>query len=292
MPTAEELKAEFRPSASTVEIKAARDAEIRRIFLGRAEKLLLIIGPCSAHCPELTLEYVGQLAEVASEAGDKILIVPRVYTAKARSASMGFMGLIHAGAGGLKAARRLHLDVLEQTGLSTADELLYPALLPYFSDLVSYFAVGARSVLNQEHRLVASGLNLPVGMKNPLCGDLAAMQAAICAAKSPQEFIFRDNFVKTGGNPLAHGVLRGGRAPNYRQAAELDIPIIIDASHGNSGKNPLKQREVILDVLKNRPKNLKGFMIESFFEGASITDPCLNWPKTRDLICEIVEALE
>jgi 3-deoxy-7-phosphoheptulonate synthase len=264
LPSPLELKAKLSAGAKALSVKKARDDEIRRIFLNESDKLLLIIGPCSAHCPDTVLEYMGLLADVARDVQPQILIVPRIYTAKARSATRGFMGILHEGAGGLTAARRLHLNILEQTGLSGADEMLYPALVPYFSDLVSYFAVGARSVQNQEHRLVAGGLNLPVGMKNPLCGDLKAMEAAVNAALSPQEFIFRDDFVKTKGNPLAHGVLRGYTAPdgshrpNYNAACKFQTPIIIDASHSNSAKNPLKQREIIIESLKHRQKSLKG----------------------------------
>ena len=291
LPSPCELKEVLRPGTAAIAAKAARDAEIASIIAGVAPcrpKLLMIIGPCSAHCPDAVLEYTLLLAATAGEVASKMVIVPRVYTAKPRSATRGYMGLIHE-KGGLLAARKLHLDVLEQTGLSTADELLYPALLPYFDDLVSYFAVGARSVRNQEHRLVASGIAAPVGMKNPLCGDLSAMEAAVRAAQSPHRFIFRNAFVRTKGNALAHGVLRGmDAAPNHHKASTMAAPVIIDCSHGNSGKNPLKQRDVALASIKM--PNVRGLMIESFtHEGQSITDPCLCWPKTKELIYEIAE---
>jgi 3-deoxy-7-phosphoheptulonate synthase len=215
------------------------------------------------------------------------------------------MGMLHE-KDGLHTARKLHLDVLEQTGLSAADELLYPSLLPYFDDLISYFAVGARSVLNQEHRLVASGINVPVGIKNPLCGSISDMEAAISAAGAPHNFIYRDSEVKTKGNPLAHGILRGGKTPNYTQANTASSAIIIDVGHGNSGKDPTNQISVALDVMKLRKKEpllsktIKGLMIESFIEGGlqepggktfgqSITDPCLCWARTEKLILKIAE---
>ncbi|MCL2235816.1 MAG: 3-deoxy-7-phosphoheptulonate synthase [Defluviitaleaceae bacterium] len=272
-------------------------AEIREILCGGDKRLLLVIGPCSAHDPDAVLEYAHRLASLAQEVSDKILIVMRVYTAKPRTDCRGFLGLLHEPEG-LHKARKLHLDILEQTGLPTADELLYPALLPYFDDLVSYFAVGARSVENQEHRLVASGIKSPVGMKNPMSGDLAPMYAAISAAKSPHSFIYRNSLVQTGGNPFAHGILRGGTMPNYDEKTLLGLsePVIVDCNHGNSNKNPDCQRSVALDVLKTRKKQplVRGLMIESFIEGGkgnaygqSITDPCLSFEDTRILILEI-----
>ncbi|MCL2350622.1 MAG: 3-deoxy-7-phosphoheptulonate synthase [Defluviitaleaceae bacterium] len=306
LPSPEKLKLELSPNKMAIAAKSQRDAEIADILQGRSDKLLLIVGPCSAHDPAAVLEYAKLLAGVARDVKDKILIIPRVYTSKPRTASMGFMGLIHE-KNGLYAARKLHLDILEQTHLSCADELLYSALLPYFDDLVSYFAIGARSVQNQEHRLVASGLSMPVGMKNPTSGALDDMTAAINSANAPHEFIFRDNLVKTGGNPLAHAVLRGFSAPdggciqNYNQAPLLQHPVIIDISHCNSAKNPKNQCVVALDALELRKKspNIKGLMMESFIKGGmgnafgmSITDPCLSWPETRALINEILNKLD
>jgi len=298
LPSPEEMKERLAPSNKAKKIKTTRDASIANILgdcpppLGTvpSPSLLLIIGPCSAHCPSAVLEYIEKLSKVATDVSSKILIIPRVYTAKPRTAGTGYMGLLHE-PNGLFTARKLHLDILENFGLSCADEMLYPALMPYFDDLISYFAVGARSVLNQEHKLVASGLNIPVGMKNPLSGDLKAMQAAVAAAHKPHDFIFRGNFIQTSGNPLAHGVLRGqADAPNYTRSHELNMPLIIDASHGNSCKNPLNQRNVALDALKL--PNIKGIMIESFtHEGQSITDPCLPWPQTKELIHELLECL-
>jgi 3-deoxy-7-phosphoheptulonate synthase len=321
LPTPDELKANLTPSPLALKTKAERDAEIKAIIKGEIKKILLIVGPCSAHDSAAVLEYVKRLAELSrkSKIKDKLLIIPRVYTAKPRSASKGFMGMLHE-KNGLYKTRKLHLDILEQTGLSAADELLYPALLPYFDDLVSYFAIGARSALNQEHRLVAGGITVPVGIKNPLSGSLADMTAAISAAQSPQDFIYRNHVVKTEGNPLAHGVLRGGKTPNYHQnhlnktlklfkKAKIKNPaIIIDTSHGNSNKNPNHQRDVALNALESYKKDpslaelIKGLMIESFIEagsqdpsgktfGQSITDPCLCWPQTEKLILEIAGML-
>jgi 3-deoxy-7-phosphoheptulonate synthase len=320
LPSVKELKDGLKPSLAALEAKAIRDAEIKAVICGESDKLLVVVGPCSAHDSAAVLEYVKRLAELSLKAADRVLIIPRVYTAKPRSASKGFMGMLHE-RNGLFAARKLHLDVLEQTGLSAADELLYPALLPYFDDLVSYFAVGARSALNQEHRLVASGIDMPVGIKNPLSGSLCDMVAAVCAARSAHEFIYRDNVVKTEGNPLAHGVLRGGESPNYDRGhlsevlrlfsqAEIKNPaIIVDAGHGNSGKNPENQIDVALNVMKSRKKDpslsklIKGLMIESFIEGGSqepqgqtfgqsITDPCLCLAQTEKLVFHIATLLQ
>jgi len=285
-----QMKAQLAPSTKAKATKAKRDAQIADILVGATvptrPRLLLIVGPCSAHCPDAVMEYMAKLAIIADDISEKVLIIPRVYTAKPRTSGMGYMGILHE-KDGLFKARKLHLDILENFGLSSADEMLYPALVPYFCDLVSYFAIGARSVLNQEHRLVASGLNVPVGIKNPLSGDLEAMQAAVNAVQKPHEFIFRDSFVQTKGNKLAHGVLRGAAdAPNHKQAHKLDMPIIVDASHGNSCKNPLNQRAVALEAIKN--PNVCGVMLESFtYKGQSITDPCLPWPETKELIYEI-----
>jgi len=298
LPCPDEMRSILTPTKAALTTKATRDTKIAALLgdcpthLGTVPGLLLIVGPCSAHCPDAVLEYTHLLAETAKEVADKILIIPRVYTAKPRSASMGYMGILHQ-PDGLFLARKMHLDILEQTGLSTADEMLYPALTPYFDDLVSYFAVGARSVQNQEHRLVASGLTAPVGMKNPISGELSDMEAAVRAAKSPHSFIFRDQFVQTSGNPLAHGVLRGiHNRPNFTEAKNTTLPyVLVDASHGNSRKEPKNQRNVALEAIKI-PK-VKGIMIESFtHKNQSITDPCLPWQDTRHLIHELYSSLD
>jgi len=279
-----------------------KSADIADIICGRDDRFLLIVGPCSAHDTKAVLEYAARLARLADDVADKIVVAARVYTAKPRSATLGYMGLVHE-VDGLFKARKLHLDV-SQIGLATADELLYPSLLPYFDDVVSYFSIGARSVENQEHKLVASGVDVPVGIKNPLSGCLDTLRAAVAAVKASHDFIFRDGFVRTAGNAFAHGVLRGGIAPNYKQAQFLDIPLIIDTNHGNSGKNHLAQIDVAMDVMGLRKDNMqiKGLMIESFIEGGaqdvdggifgkSITDPCLSWDDTRELVLRIADML-
>ena len=286
LPTPIQIKKELAPSQKALDTKRMRDADIKMALLGKSKQKLLIIGPCSAHCYDAVMEYMSLLAPVAKSMQGKFIVIPRVYTAKPRTQGVGYMGMLHE-PNGLQNARKLHLDILEQFGLSCADELLYPSLLPYFDDIVSYFAIGARSVQNQEHRLVASGMHVPVGIKNPLSGDLNDLVAAVGSAQSPHGFIFRDNFVKTSGNPLAHGILRGAAdAPNYAKANELNIPIIIDASHGNSCKNPLNQLEVATEAIKM--KNVRGVMVESFTHpGQSITDPCLTWEQTKALVLEL-----
>ncbi|MCL2620012.1 MAG: 3-deoxy-7-phosphoheptulonate synthase [Defluviitaleaceae bacterium] len=294
LPTPEELKNQLK-------LKVSKNNNIGAILRGEDSRLLLIIGPCSVHDPDAVIEYAHKLVDLAQYASGKVLIVMRVYTAKPRTDCKGFLGMLHQ-QNGLYNARKLHLDILEQTGLHTADELLYPALLPYFDDLLSYFAIGARSVENQEHRLVASGMSVPVGMKNPLSGDLAPMYAAVSAAKSPHGFIYRDCMVQTDGNPLAHGILRGGATPNYQleYLAGLTEPVIVDVSHGNSGKNPLLQQEIAMDVLKSRKSQplVRGLMVESFLKGGkgnaygqSVTDPCLSWEDTEILIMKMLEHL-
>jgi len=279
--------------------KMLNSEEIADIIQGKSDRFLLIVGPCSANDPAAVLEYAHLLSEVAKSIADKITVVMRVYTAKPRSATQGYMGLVHE-KGGLFAARKLHIDVLTQTRLPTADEMLYPALLPYFDDVVSYFAVGARSVENQEHKLAASAMTAPVGIKNPLSGCLKTLETAVLAARTPHKFIHSNAFIQSAGNPLAHGILRGGTAPNYNQAHMLNIPLIIDASHGNSNKNPEVQVDVAMNTLDMRKKNphIKGLMLESFIKGGrgnefgmSVTDPCLSWKKTHKLIFEIYENL-
>jgi 3-deoxy-7-phosphoheptulonate synthase len=304
LPNPEELKKEIGPSEEASKRKEAANSEIAAILRGESPKLLLIAGPCSADDPAAVLEYAGRLSRIAEVVRERVCIVLRVFTAKPRSACSGYMGLIHE-EGGIPAARRLHLEVFKQTGLPAADELLYPAALPYFDDIVSYFAVGARSSENQEHRLVASGMTVPVGMKNPLSGDLQSLANAVAAAKAPHNFIFGGNRVQSLGNPLAHGILRGGATPNYGAQNLIELhkmglsAVIVDVNHGNSGKDYTKQPEIAMKVLENRSL-IKGLMIESYIvEGAesrgkqafgqSITDPCLGLAATEKLIYEIAE---
>ncbi|MCL2353321.1 MAG: 3-deoxy-7-phosphoheptulonate synthase [Defluviitaleaceae bacterium] len=285
-----------------MDIKKMRDREIKDIFEGRSSKLLLVVGPCSVHCVGGVLAYAKMLAPIAEEIAHKAVVVVRAYTAKPRSETKGFMGLLHQ-EDGLEKAIKLHKDILEQTGLPTADELLYPSLLPHFKDVVSYFTIGARSVLNQEHRLVASHINVPVGMKNPLNGSLSGMELAVAAGKRPHQFIFRDELVESAGNPLTHGVYRGfidehgEHKANWMEALKDTSPVLVDVSHSNSKKDPARQGQVVREVLKLREKNpnIKGLMIESFIEGGrqdeggkvfgkSITDPCLGFEDTRELL--------
>jgi len=289
------------------------NAEVGGIISGRIDKFLLIVGPCSADDPTAVLEYAEQLARIHQKVGDKICIVVRVFTAKPRSACSGYMGLVHE-PGGVETARSLHLAVNDQAGLPTADELLYPALLPYFEGIVSYFAIGARSSENQEHRLVASGLTTPAGLKNPISGDLQSMANAVSAANAPHDFIFGGHMVRSDGNPLAHGILRGGVQPNYhannlRTLHEMGLSaVIVDASHANSGKNYRHQPQIAMDVLESRRQSpsirglVKGLMVESYIEegaanrgaqafGQSITDPCLGLAATEKLIYEIADKL-
>jgi len=295
LPNVDELKKESRINS-----------EVAEIISGDIDKFLLIVGPCSADDPMAVLEYAGRLARIAEQVRERICIVQRVFTAKPRTISSGYMGLVHE-PGGILAARHLHLTIQEQTGLPTADELLYPSLLPYFDGIVSYFSVGARSVENQEHRLVASGMMVPVGMKNPMSGDLQAVANAVVAAKAPHDYIFDGSMVRSQGNSLAHGVLRGGINPNYDaeslvRAHEIGIStLVVDTNHANSGKNFAKQPEIAMNVLKNR-NLVKGLMIESYIEegaakpgqqafGQSITDPCLGFAATEKLIYEIADKL-
>ncbi|MCL2376747.1 MAG: 3-deoxy-7-phosphoheptulonate synthase [Defluviitaleaceae bacterium] len=309
LPCVDELKKEAGPSEKIKGQKGAADREIADIINGESDKLLLIVGPCSADDPVAVLEYAHRLAQIAKEVREHLCIVMRVFTAKPRTASMGYMGLIHE-SDGIAAVRRLHLAVQEQAGLPTADELLYPATLPYFDDIVSYFTIGARSVENQEHRLLASGIAAAVGMKNPISGNLHSMANAIAAAKAPHDFIFNGHYVQSRGNPLAHGILRGGAASNFHAENLMALyemgqtAAIIDVNHANSGKNHAKQPDIALAALESRRKNpiikalVKGLMIESYIEdgaagqgtqafGQSITDPCLGLAATEKLIYKI-----
>ncbi len=313
----------------------ARAQTLREIFTGRDERCLLIVGPCSADNAESVMEYLHRLRALAERVKDRIFIVPRVFSNKPRTSGEGYMGLVHQpdAAGrpdpfkGILAVRELHLRALRETGFTCADELLYPENHRYLDDLLAYVTVGARSVEDQQHRLTASGLGIPVGMKNPTHGDLSVMLNAIHAAQTGHSFIYRGWAVHSGGNPLAHAVLRGRKTedgksvPNYgyedlRHLADLylasgaDNPaVIVDASHANSGKNPLRQPEVIRDVIESRRRDpelawlVKGFLVESYLVdgcqepggtvfGQSITDPCLGWEKTERLVLELAEACQ
>ncbi len=312
--------------------KAKNDAEIKAIFEGNDNRLLLIIGPCSADREDAVLDYITRLRAVQEKVKDKILIIPRIYTNKPRTTGIGYKGMLHQSdphsspdmLRGLIAIRRLHIKSLEETGFSAADEMLYPENHRYLADVLSYVAIGARSVENQQHRLTASGLDIPVGIKNPTSGDLSVMINAITAAQSSHIFSYGGWEVESNGNPLAHCVLRGsvnkfGRtSPNYHYedlmslcemyaSSKLKNPaVIVDANHSNSGKKWAEQPRITKEILHStRHSNdifnlVKGIMIESYIEdgcqkieenvyGKSITDPCLGWEKTERLIYEIAE---
>ncbi|MBR3219576.1 MAG: 3-deoxy-7-phosphoheptulonate synthase [Thermoguttaceae bacterium] len=332
MPQPQELIRDYPVSAEAKKKKARRDRQIADILTGKDRRMLLIVGPCSADREDAVLEYTHRLADLQTLVSEKFLIIPRVYTNKPRTKGIGYKGMLHQpdpGKGGdllsgIIAIRRMHIRVVEETGFCAADEMLYPSNYSYLSDLLGYVAVGARSVENQEHRLVSSGLGVPVGMKNPSAGDIKVMMNSIAAAQSPQEFIFRSWEVHTPGNPLAHAVLRGyvdnfGRShPNYHyenllgllrlyQNSGLRNPaVIVDANHNNSGKEYLEQIRIAKDIMRSRSLNdeirdlVKGLMVESYLEdgnqkigenvfGKSITDPCLGWEKTKKLIEELAE---
>ncbi len=331
LPTAEQIKSQFPLPEGLDKVKKANDEAIKDIICGRSNKLLLIIGPCSADREDAVLEYVSRLRKVQEKVADVITIVPRIYTNKPRTTGEGYKGMLHQPdphsradmLGGLIAIRHLHMRVLSETGFSGADEMLYPENHTYLSDMLSYVAVGARSVESQIHRLTASGLDIPVGMKNPTSGDMNVMLNSIHAAMLSHTFIYRGWEVTSKGNPLSHAILRGsvsknGRnIPNYHyedmmllceKYAESHLPnraLIVDTNHSNSGKQFEQQIRIAKEVLHSARHSadigslLKGLMIESYLVdgcqsdgsvyGKSITDPCLGWEKTERLICEIAD---
>ena len=333
LPLPADLKGEYPLSQAVKDKKAQRDREIREVFEGKSEKFLVIVGPCSADREDAVLEYVHRLAKVNERVKDKLLLIPRVYTNKPRTTGEGYKGMLHQPApdkapdllGGIIAIRRMHIRVMEECGLTAADEMLYPENRSYLDDVLSYEAVGARSVENQQHRLTASGMDIPVGMKNPTSGDLSVMLNSIQAAQSGHSFIYRGNDAATTGNPLAHAILRGGVdkygtcVPNYHYedlmrlwelyaSRELQNPaVIIDANHSNSNKKYKEQVRIVSEVLHSRnydqglKKLIKGVMIESYLKegsqpigesltyGQSITDPCLGWEDTERLLLSIAE---
>ena len=303
LPIPMEIREEMPLSAELTAKKQAFDAEVAKVFTGEDARKVLIIGPCSADREDSVLEYMNRLAKTAEEVKDKLIIIPRVYTNKPRTKGTGYKGLLHNPnpeapddlLEGVKAIRHMHLRVIEETGFFTADEMLYPSNYQYLVDLLSYVAVGARSVENQEHRLVSSGISVPVGMKNPTAGSTTVMLNSIYAAQAHQSFIFRNWEVECDGNPLAH-------------AGYANPAAVIDCNHDNSGKRPLEQYRICKEVLDSCRRNesisklVKGFMIESYLEdgnqpvdggvfGKSITDPCLGWEKTDYLIHEIAERI-
>ena len=329
----EEVRSLVKLEGAALARKEERDRQLEAIIKGEDKRILLIMGPCSSDNEEAVLEYAKRLAELQKEVEDQIFIVMRVYTAKPRTNGDGYKGLMHQPdleaapslINGINAVRRLHYRVISETGLTTADEMLYPENLPLVDDLVSYVAVGARSVENQQHRFVASGIDVPVGLKNPTSGNLNVMFNGIYAAQNKQSFLFNNQEVETSGNPLSHVILRGAlneygkNIPNYYYDDVLDTIahykkmglanpfIVIDTNHDNSGKKFLEQIRIVRQTLINRDWNqeikdlVRGFMIESYLEdgrqnepevfGKSITDPCLGWEKTEALVHEIAETL-
>ncbi len=327
-----EVKEMYPLDARLAEIVADRDRQIKDILSGKDDRLLLVIGPCSADREDSVLAYISRLRKAEDRVKDKIFIVPRIYTNKPRTTGDGYKGMLHQPDPtekpdmfkGIVAIRELHMRALAECGFSCADEMLYPENHRYLDDVLAYVAVGARSVENQQHRLTASGVEVPVGMKNPTSGDYSVMLNAITAAQHSHTFIYRGWEVTSEGNPFAHAILRGymnkhGQSlPNYHyedllllselySARNLQNPaVIIDTNHANSGKNPFEQPRIIKEVMQNCRYNptirkmIRGFMVESYIEdgaqkvtecvyGKSITDPCLGWEKTEKLIEELAQ---
>ena len=334
LPTPQELKEEFPISPEIMAVKEDRDRQIEDIFTGKDDRFLLIIGPCSADNEDAVLEYMHRMMPVQEKVKDKIFIIPRVYTNKPRTLGRGYKGMLHQPdpekaedlLNGIIMIREMHTRIIRETGFTCAEEMLYPENHRYLSDLLAYVAVGARSVEDQLHRLVASGIGIPAGMKNPTGGDIAVMMNSIIAAQSPQRFLYRGWEVQTTGNPMAHAILRGyvdkfGRSmPNYHYEdlrhlheayAERDLQnpaVIVDTNHANSDKQYLEQIRIAKDVIHSCHVSsdirdlVKGLMIESYLEdgaqkigggvyGKSITDPCLGWAKTEALVLELADLL-
>ena len=334
LPIPQDVKKEYPLTARMEQVKATRDESIRAVFEGHSDKFILVIGPCSADHREPVLEYISRLRKIEEQVADKIIIVPRIYTNKPRTTGQGYKGMLHQPDPeqkpdmykGIVAIRELHMAALRDYDFSCADEMLYPDNYRYLSDLLSYVAVGARSVENQEHRLVASGIGVPVGMKNPTGGDLSVMMNSIVAAQSSHTFIYRGWEVTSDGNPYSHAILRGyldyaGRSVSnyhyedllrvkemYDKSNLVNPSVLVDTNHNNSGKKYLEQVRIAKDIVHSRNQNtdikclVKGLMIESYLEdgaqstgehvfGKSITDPCLGWEKTERLILEIADKL-
>lgn len=332
LPVPSEIKEQYPVPEAAARIKIERDKEIKDVFTGNSDKFLVIIGPCSADNEEAVLDYTMRLAKVQEKVKDKLILIPRVYTNKPRTTGTGYKGMLHQPdpekkpdlLGGLIAIRKMHIDVISQTGLTPADEMLYPENYWFLSDVLSYVAVGARSVEDQQHRLTASGIDVPAGMKNPTSGDFSVMLNSVVAAQAKQTFIYRNWEVNTPGNPLTHTILRGavnkhGQCiPNYHyedlnrlfqmySKRDLANPaVVVDANHSNSNKQFKEQIRITKEVLHscNHSKDIKSFvkgvMIESYIEegnqkvgegvyGKSITDPCLGWNDSERLIYEIAD---
>lgn len=334
LPIPEQIRNEYPVPEAVAANKAKRDEMIRKVFTGESDKFLVIVGPCSADNEDAVCDYVNRLARIQEKVSDRLILIPRVYTNKPRTTGEGYKGIVHQPdpekkpdlLAGLVAMRKMHIRVMEETGLTAADEMLYPENWQYLKDILSYVAVGARSVENQQHRLVVSGIDIPAGMKNPTSGDLEVMLNSVVAAQGKHMFIYRNWEVKTDGNPLSHTILRGavnkhGNAiPNYHyedlqllleKYNERDLAnqaAIIDTNHSNSNKQYDQQIRIAKEVLHSRKVSpdiaqlVKGLMIESYIEpgcqkigtgnhvyGKSITDPCLGWSETEQLIYTIAE---
>lgn len=334
IPSPEEIIALTPMSAKLERVKADKDKEIRNVFEGKDDRFIVIIGPCSASDEDALCDYAIRLAKVYEKVKDKILIIPRIYTNKPRTTGEGYKGMLHQPAPGkapnmlegILSIRKMHIRAMELTHMPAADEMLYPSNLPYVTDLLSYIAVGARSVENQQHRLTASGIEVPVGMKNPTSGDLSVMFNSIKAAQLSHDFLYQGYEVRTSGNPLAHGIMRGSvnkhgeHLPNYHyedlmlcaekyeKGGYQNPAIIVDANHSNSKKKYDEQPRIVSEVLHSKKKNpvldkmIKGIMVESYIEegnqpesgtvyGKSITDACIGWNATENLLYHIAEYL-
>ena len=332
LPLPADLKNEYPLSDKLKAIKAKRDEEIRDIFTGKSDKFVVIIGPCSADNEDSVCEYVNRLAKLNDRVYDNVMMITSIYTNKPRTTGEGYKGMLHQPdpeqapdlLAGIIAIRKMHIRAMQETYLTAADEMLYPENRSYLDDILSYEAIGARSVENQQHRLTASGMDIPIGMKNPTSGDLSVMLNSVVAAQGPHRFIYRGQDVTTGGNDLAHVILRGGVdkygtcIPNYHyedlvrlvevygQKNLKNPAAIIDANHSNSSKQFKEQIRIVKEVMHNRQLSqdihnmVKGVMIESYIEegsqkihdhiyGKSITDPCLGWEDSRKLIYDIAE---
>jgi len=332
LPIPQEVKQQYPLSADLADVVDSRAKELKDIFEGKSDRIVLVIGPCSADNEDSVIDYIHRLRGVQEKVADKIFIVPRIYTNKPRTTGDGYKGMLHQPdpnekpdmLKGIVAIRELHIRALKETGFSCADEMLYPENHRYLNDCLAYVAIGARSVENQQHRLTASGLDIPVGMKNPTSGDISVMMNSITAAQHKHTFIYRGWEVHSQGNPLAHAILRGyvnkyGQSmPNYHyedlvhlaegyaNSGLINPAVIVDTNHANSGKKHLEQVRIAKEVLHSCRHDadvkrlVKGFMIESYIEdgaqkigecvyGKSITDPCLGWEKTERLIFDMAE---
>ena len=335
LPVPQEIKEQFPITDKQKGIISSQRDAISKVFTGESDKFILVIGPCSADREDSVIDYISRLRSVQEKVSDKIIIVPRIYTNKPRTTGEGYKGMLHQPdpnaapdmLKGILAIRSLHIKAMSECGMCCADEMLYPENYRYLSDVLGYVAVGARSTENQQHRLTASGIDVPVGMKNPTGGDISVMMNAIKAAQSSHTFLYRGWEVESKGNPLCHAILRGyvdqqGKShPNYHfedlydlyvtyQSSGLKNPgVIVDTNHSNSGKKYLEQPRIAKEVLHSCRYSpevrslVKGLMIESYIEdgtqkisdceiyGKSITDPCLGWEKTERLIYDIADVL-